>query len=363
MPKKIYLTGIEKKPGKSFISLGVLSVLKTQYPSLQCFKLFSESNDLQSELLRSLSDSAVKPVMEISEGIAMLRDHPETLFAKVLEATRSLSLQDVAYFEGSDFESDMGASGVFEYEFNVSLAYQLNCDLILVVSAKDRSLAQIGSLINSAVEISKKNHARVTAVILNCVLPNQEQETRTFFKKKRAMPDIIIVPEFDYLAHPSVNDVAQKLQAKIICGANALDRMVNQLTVAAKTVGNFLESRLDRKDMLIITPCDRVDILLGSLLADQSANYPKIAGIVLTGGDMPGEAILNIIKGLEHPFPVLLTSTSTYETATILYSAKYRLSIADWKKVGASIQAMLPYLSSPLSKLLAQEETITPVSP
>ena len=127
---------------------------------------------------------------------------------------------------------------------------------------------------------------------------------------------------------------------------------MRQFTIAAKTVSNFLESRIERSGMLIITPSDRVDILLGSLLADQSAYYPKIAGIVLTGGDMPGAVICEIISGLEHTFPVLLTESRTYETATLLYSAKFSLSENDLPKVQIAINTIKPHFFESVMKLL-----------
>jgi phosphate acetyltransferase len=359
MRKKIYLTGIEKGSGKTFVSLGIVTILKEQYPALDCFKLFSELDNSQAKLLTTLTGSAILPLMEISPAIAMMRDQPEDLFGRVLETTETKNT-DLTYFEGSDFESD---NGVFEYEFNLTLAYQLNCDVILVVCAKDRTLEHTFSVITTALDISKKNHARVIAVIINRVASADEQEAHLLFGKRLKNVVVIIVPEFDYLANPSVNEIATKLDARVICGENELNRTVNQLTIAAKTVGNFLESRIDRKGMLIITPADRVDILLGSLLADQSANYPKIAGIVLTGEDMPGNTILEIIAGLEHPFPVLLSPKKTYETATTLFSAKYRLNVNDMKKVNTAIVAMSPYISASLLKLISEKQEITRLSP
>ena len=361
MSKKIYLTGIENTSGKSFVSLGIVANLKENYPALRGFKLFSESDNSQVQLLEAITNTPVKPVLEINKAITMMREHPEDLFAKVLEATELEDKSSITYFEGSDFESE---TGVFEYEFNLTLAYQLNCDVILVVSAKDRTLKHTLSVINTALEIAKKNHARVVAVVINRVSTIEEHIAFELFNKQIPQVSfIIIIPEFDSLAYPSMRDVAGKLNAQIVCGDNELNRTVNQITVAAKTVGNFLESRVDRKGMLIITPYDRIDILLGSLLADQSVNYPKIAGIVLTGGEMPGSTILEIIGGLEHPFPVLLTACKTYDTATTLFSAKYSLTSANMPKVTAAIKTMEPHLSSPLLKLIMQKQPHSNLSP
>jgi phosphate acetyltransferase len=48
----------------------------------------------------------------------------------------------------------------------------------------------------------------------------------------------------------------------------------------------------------VITPGDRADIILGALQANESANYPAISGIVLTGNIVPDDSILMLIEGL-----------------------------------------------------------------
>lgn len=361
MQHKIYLTGIEKRPGKSFVSLGLLSSLKIKQSNVSCFKLFSESDSSNIELLESVIDQPLKPLMDINQAMNLMRTQPADLISAVLEATYVEENKDFIYFEGSDFQSD---NDLFEYQFNLSLAYQLNCDVILVISAKDRTLEHTLSLLNNALDISQKNHARVVGAIINRVSSTMENLALELFQKNFPnLPFLTVIPEFDNLANPTVADIAAKLNASVICGHNELNRSVKQFTVAAKTVGNFLESRLDRDGMLIITPDDRLDILLGTLLADQSANYPKIAGIVLTGGEMLGPVIKEIIRGLEHPFPVLLTQLKTYEAATSLFSAKFSLTKNAPQKVKLAIHSMEPYLAKPLMNLLSNELPDQQISP
>ena len=361
MRKKLYLTGIEKRPGKSFVSLGLLSVLKEQQPTLHCYKLFEESDKESILLLEEIAQHPISPLMNINQAMSLMRMHPEDLVNDILENTQPTDADCFSYYEGTDFESD---NDVFEYQFNLTLASQLNCDVVLVVCAKDRTLDHTLSILNTALEMSQRSHARVVGVIINRVSSLYETELQSAFKKNR--PDlhfIAVIPEFEQLANPTMHDIVTKLQANVLCGENELLRPVRQFTIAAKTVGNFLQSRLDRNGMLIITPYDRIDILLGSLLADQSANYPKIAGIVLTGGELPGDVICEIIDGLEYPFPVLLTQYKTYETATTLYSAKFSLSRSNMQKVTTALKTMRPYISAPLLKLLTKKSEKAQLSP
>lgn len=361
MQRKIYFTGIEKRCGKSFVSLGLLTSLKEQCTDLRCYKLFSELDNSQIPLLEDITQSKLAPLMDVNQGILLMRNQPDDLLSQVFEATQCIEKTKISYFEGTDFESDNDA---FEFQFNLTLASQLNCDLIVVVSARERTLEHTFSLLNTTLEAARKQHANIAGIIINRVPHTDESDYQDRLQADfGTLACNAIIPEFEVLANPTVQDIAQKLHAQVICGKDELLRPVKQMTIAAKTVGNFLESRLDRSGMLIITPSDRVDILLGSLLADQSANYPKIAGIVLTGGDMPGGVLCEIIAGLERPFPVLLTSCKTYETATTLYSAKFSLSQDNPVKVRDTIAALRPFLYEPVVNLLQHQSVLNRLSP
>ncbi|WP_367605579.1 phosphate acetyltransferase [Legionella sp. W05-934-2] len=353
MAKKLYLTSIEKRKGKSFVSLGFVSQLYKDGLPFQCFKLFSERDNAHFSILQNLTHQPVKPIMPISDAIALMRNQPDELqtilFDKVV-----IDEQKTCYFEGSDFESD---NDMAEFQFNLSIAYQLNCEVILVVSGKDRQTSHIKTLIQSALDIAKRNHTNVRGVIINQFNLGNELETSSQLQSFFTQLCISIIPEFEEFAYPMVKDVAKLLSAKIIFGKTNIHRQVKEITVAAKTVTNFLQSRLDRKGMLIITPDDRMDILLGTLLADQSANYPKIAGIVLTGGMKPSKVISEIISGLEHTFPVMVTPLKTYETATTIHNAKFSLQEDDMDRVDKAGELMSPYIQLMLTTINKSPKT------
>lgn len=359
MHKRIYLTGIEKKPCKSFVSLGMIAALQAQQLTFYCFKLFAEEdNNAQAKILSKITGQDILPIMDINSAIAAMRANPADLisqvFAKLQDANSCIS-----YFEGTDFKSD---NEVYEFQFNINLAYQLNCALILVVSAKDRTLDHTLTVLNSAIELCHKNHVVVAGVIISRISKAAEAE-EVIREQFGHLHFVVVIPEFEQLASPSVRTIAEYLKAEILCGEKEVDRPVRHYSIAARTVGNFLQSSLERSGMLIITPDDRIDILLGTLLAEQSANYPKIAGLVLTGGEKPGTIIRNIIAGLEHSFPVLLVPQLTYETATELYSAKFGLDIKDDNRISQVLSALTPYLSTPLVKLVSTKNPVAGTNP
>ena len=68
--------------------------------------------------------------------------------------------------------------------------------------------------------------------------------------------------------------------------AQWLDREVAHYKVAAMEVAHFLDHL--EEGSLVITPGDRSDIIIGTLIADAATSYPGVAGVILTGGFRAG---------------------------------------------------------------------------
>ncbi|MFP4471592.1 MAG: phosphate acetyltransferase, partial [Bacteroidales bacterium] len=77
---------------------------------------------------------------------------------------------------------------------------------------------------------------------------------------------------------------------------------------------NVLENTT--KGILVITPGDRTEILIGLIMSMLADNFPKIAGILLTGGIMPSVQLNRMMEGLQKlPLAVYSVKQDTYETA------------------------------------------------
>ena len=73
---------------------------------------------------------------------------------------------------------------------------------------------------------------------------------------------------------------------------------------------NFLDYL--EEGSLVITPGDRSDIILGTLAADRSSTYPRVAALVLTGNLKPAPQVQRLIEGLRSsPVPVMSVGTDT----------------------------------------------------
>jgi phosphate acetyltransferase len=89
----------------------------------------------------------------------------------------------------------------------------------------------------------------------------------------------------------------------------------------------------------VIAPGDRSDMLPALILAHQSATFPDLASVVLTGGYEPPASIAKLIDGIRADVPILLTDGGTFETATGLGQVRGRLTADSSVKLEKALQA------------------------
>ena len=96
-----------------------------------------------------------------------------------------------------------------------------------------------------------------------------------------------------------------------------LQHLVYGNKIAAMGVENYL-SHISNGD-LVIVPGDRIDIILASLLSYYGKNHPNITGMILSGGIIPSDSIMNLLKDFnEIPVPILSVQSDSYQTAITL---------------------------------------------
>lgn len=163
-----------------------------------------------------------------------------------------------------------------------------------------------------------------------------------------------MIPHNAKLSSPRVAEIAQQLQAKVLYGQHRLDSLASNFLVVAMQMQNALE-RI-KEDSLIITPWDRGDVIIGMLQAHQSANYPQLAGIVLTAGHDLNPSIARLIEGLPDPLPILSVTTDTYTTAEHIHDVRTTLTSTDYDKINLSLQLFHSNIN--LDRLEAQIRTL-----
>jgi phosphate acetyltransferase len=76
---------------------------------------------------------------------------------------------------------------------------------------------------------------------------------------------------------------------------------------------------------------------LGALQANESANYPAISGIVLTGNIVPDDSILLLIEGLTSIVPIISVEGGTYNITNKIGDIKAKIYADNKQKIETSI--------------------------
>ena len=138
------------------------------------------------------------------------------------------------------------------------------------------------------------------------------------------------------LLHPA-GEIAHALDAELIFGDPArLDADVKQIKVGAMELPHFLDHLEDGS--LIITPGDRSDIILASLIADVSTTYPRVAGLLLTGGMRPADNVQKLLEGLRRSkVSILSVPMDTFTTALAVNRVESTILAGDDRKIAAAL--------------------------
>ena len=146
-----------------------------------------------------------------------------------------------------------------------------------------------------------------------------------------------MLPEEPLLDRPTVNEITRALGATIISGeAERLEGIVSNFKIGAMELPNFLDHL--EPGSLVITPSDRSDIVIGTLLADRSTNYPHISAVVLTGNLKLPSQILKLMEGLSaSPVPVMNVGMDTFTAAMRINSLLPSFAAKSKRQIAAAL--------------------------
>jgi phosphate acetyltransferase len=180
----------------------------------------------------------------------------------------------------------------------------------------------------------------VLALFVNRVAPERVEEILGLLAKEEIQVPIFALPELAMLAKPTVGEIAEYLGAGRWSGdPESFSREVEDIKIGAMELPNFLNHLVE--GTLVITPGDRSDIILGSLLADAASTYPRVAGLLLTGGLRSAPEVQRIIEGLrKSPVPALTVEADTFTAGTQASEVRGRLRPENPRKIAIALGHM-----------------------
>ncbi len=367
--QNIYVASVELHSGKSAIVLTLMELLSGETSKLGFFRPLVHGSVTEDRLINLVMDRYqldLRYDMLYGCSIEKAREllaanRYDELLKIILQKYKSLEQQcDRVLCVGSSFSEGQES---MQADFNADVANNLGCLLIPILRGYGRNVNEVIDTLASYRQSLKDHDCDVLATFINGIDQQYLTELREYFLKRPQHGSVFLVPTVLALEKPTINDIAKKLKARLLSGDEAsLKRDVLNYKVAAMQIPHFLD-HLQEGD-LIITPGDRSDIILASLMAHNSSNYPQIAGLLLSGKQDPESQISKLISGISQPpFAVLAVDSDTFTTAIDVTDVQAVLDPANERKIAAALGSVENSIDIPALKQKMAASYSTRVTP
>ena len=370
MTKTVFIASAEPYSGKSVITIGLINMLLGKAQKIGYFKpiINREANDKKDVHIETVLNYFSLPV-SYEDAFAFTRqevlqrlqtDNSADIINTIITRYKLFEENyDFTVMEGSDF---VGEGTTFEFEYNILIAKNLNAPVIIVVSGQDKTTAQV---VNFALNVWRNFESRevqVLSIIVNKVSAEQETDVRELLRNQLSNNVILsVIPQNKSLLSPTLKEINEQLKGKVLFGEQLLSNQADHFINGAMQLPHFLN--YIKENVLIITPGDRGDIIIGALQANLSASYPKIAGLVLTADMQPEEPIMKLIEGLQTVVPIISVQTGTFETSQMVGAIPSRITSDNTKKIELAINLFNKYVDTQAldeKMVMFKSDSITP---
>jgi BioD-like phosphotransacetylase family protein len=338
---RIFIAATRQNDGKTTTSLGLIAALQNKFPRVGYIKpvgqRFVEVEEQKIDEDTVLMDAVFRmdcPLVDMSP-IAVEPDftrkylqasNNEALVKRIQKAFDRVSWEkDFVLCEGS---GHAGVGSVFDLS-NAQVAKILGCKVIIVTRGGiGKPIDEVA--LNQA--LFEKEGVEIMGVILNKVLGDKVDYVTDFARrglKRRGLELLGVIPHQPMLSSPTVDSIREELRAELLNEPQNILTLVDDVVVGAMGAQNAI--KYFKRGVLLITPGDREDIVLAACTSIDANSNDKMAGIVLTGGLRPSEAVLRVIRSM--PIPVLLAEPDSYQVASRVHDLNVKTTPADAQKI------------------------------
>ncbi len=341
MPNSLYITSLEPQSGKIVAALAFMQQLSGRVENVSVFRPVVSENARSDALITLMKDLyGLQFSPEEMSGVTIAEARPllaagryAELFTRILEKYKSLeSRSGFVICVGTDYTS---VTMALEFEFNVEVARNLGSPLVPLVNGRGKDQTVLTNAVGALIESLEEKKCDMLGVVVNRIEPEQKAVLLADMKQMLPTRPVYVLTEEPLLERPTVREISLALGAKLINGdAEWLDGEVMSIKVGAMELPNFLDHL--EEGSLVIAPADRSDIILGTLAADRSTTYPRIAGLVLTGSPQPAPQVHKLFQGLGNsPVPVLGVETDTFTAAVRASAVRPSITVESKRKIAA----------------------------
>jgi BioD-like phosphotransacetylase family protein len=310
----LYITSTERYAGKKLITVGLIARLIRDGFKVGYFKPMGRSPMKTENILTDKGAWLIWSLFELKDPIEKVcpviitrdlilqnfkKDLPGTQ-QKIADAFETISHEkdvvvigcDSALSEGSSF----GASGAeIVKQLNASALFvqrytKEHCIDLLLEQKKAMGNAMIGATFN-----------KVSSVDLDDI-----NELAVPFLSRKDVEIYGSIPEDALLKSLWISDLADHLDADVVCGKDHLDSLVANFLVGGMQVDKFISYLLKRPASGIIVGGDRTDIQLVAIEND-------VKCLILSGSLYPNDTI--VARAETKGVPILVVKEDTYTVA------------------------------------------------
>jgi phosphate acetyltransferase len=350
--KSIYVFGAEPQAGKSVVLLGMMELLSRHVQKLGFFRPLVREEGTNDDAVRLISSryhisfpNRIKYGMTYDRARVLVGDEKyDELLKGILEEYGSLESEcDVVVCLGTGFRDIPPGLSL---DFNIDVANNLGALAAPVATGYGRTPQEVIRKSSVLLNLLEAKRCEVLALFVNRVIPERVDEILGLVAKGKTEVPIFVLPELAVLAKPTVGEIAEDLGAARWSGdPESFTREVEDIKIGAMELPNFLDRLVE--GTLVVTPGDRSDIILGSLLADAASTYPRVAGLLLTGGLRPAPQVQRIIEGLrKSPVPVLTVEADTFIAGTQAPQVRGRIRPENPRKIAIALGHMEKYINA-----------------
>ncbi|KUL76164.1 MULTISPECIES: phosphate acetyltransferase [unclassified Streptomyces] len=347
MTRSVYVTGIDRGDGRQVVELGVMELLTRQVDRVGVFRpLVHHSPDRLFELLRARyrlsQDPATVYGMDYHEASALQAERgTDELVSTLVDRFHAVTRDyDVVLVLGTDFADTQLPD---ELALNARLANEFAASVLPVVGGRGQNTESVLAETRNAYRAYENLGCDVLAMVTNRVAREDRDEIAERLGARLPVP-CYVVPDEPALSAPTVAQIVQALDAKVLLGDDSgLARDALDFVFGGAMLPNFLTALTP--GCLVVTPGDRADLVVGSLAA-HNAGTPPIAGVLLTLDERPGDEILTLAARLAPGTPVLSVPGYSFSTAERLSSLEGKLSAATPRKAETALGLFERYVDT-----------------